>query len=119
MDLLEINELSLQFGGIVALNNVDVKVKAGELHAVIGPNGAGKTSLFNCISGVYPPTSGEIRFNGNPISHLKPHEIAALGIARTFQNIELFANMTVLDNLLLGCHARMTSGPLSCAVFFG
>lgn len=119
MDLLEIDKLTLRFGGIVALTGVDVKVKAGELHAVIGPNGAGKTSLFNCISGVYPPTSGEIRFQGTPISHLKPHEIAALGIARTFQNIELFANMTVLDNLLLGCHSRMTSGPLSCAVFFG
>jgi len=119
MDLLEINKLSLRFGGIVALNGLDVKIKAGEVHAVIGPNGAGKTSLFNCISGVYPPTAGEIFFHGNPISHLKPHDIAALGIARTFQNIELFANMTVLDNLLLGCHARMTSGPLSCAVFFG
>jgi branched-chain amino acid transport system ATP-binding protein len=119
MDLLEIKGLSLRFGGIIALSNLDMTVKKGELHAVIGPNGAGKTSLFNCISGVYRPTSGDILLHGKSISYLEPYEIAQLGIARTFQNIELFSNMTVLDNLLLGCHTHMTSGPLSCAVFLG
>ena len=119
MELLQIKNLSLSFGGIVALSLLDVTVKEGELHAVIGPNGAGKTSLFNCISGVYPPTSGEILLRGSKISDLKPHEIAKKGIARTFQNIELFANMSVIDNLLLGCHTHMTTGLLSCAVFFG
>lgn len=119
MELLEIKNLSLNFGGITALANFDMRVTNGELHAVIGPNGAGKTSLFNCISGVYRPTSGEILLNGTSIAKLSPHEIAARGVARTFQNIELFAHMTVIDNLLLGCHTRMTTGPLSCALFFG
>ncbi|MBI4962102.1 MAG: ABC transporter ATP-binding protein [Desulfomonile tiedjei] len=119
MELLEIKGLSLHFGGIAALSDLKMSVKEGELHAVIGPNGAGKTSLFNCISGVYRPTLGEILLRGERISHLRPHEIAERGIARTFQNIELFSNMSVIDNLLLGCHTHMTSGPLSCAVFFG
>ena len=119
MELLEIKRLSLQFGGIIALLNLDMTIKEGELHAVIGPNGAGKTSLFNCISGVYHATSGDILLRGKSISSHEPYEIAQMGIARTFQNIELFTNMTVVDNLLLGCHARMTSGPLSCAVFLG
>ncbi len=75
--------------------------------------------MFNCISGVYHPSSGDILIRGESISHLRPHQIAEKGIARTFQNIELFANMSVIDNLLLGCHTHMTSGPLSCAFFFG
>ena len=119
MELLEIKGLSLRFGGITALANLQMVVKEGQLHAVIGPNGAGKTSLFNCISGVYHPSSGDILLRGESISRLRPYEIAQRGIARTFQNIELFSNMSVIDNLLLGCHAHMTSGPLSCAFFFG
>jgi branched-chain amino acid transport system ATP-binding protein len=119
MELLEIKRLSLHFGGIAALSELDMTVKEGELHAVIGPNGAGKTSLFNCISGVYRPTSGEILLRGKSMSGMLPHQIAKQGIARTFQNIELFRNMSVIDNLLLGCHTDMTSGPLSCAFFFG
>jgi branched-chain amino acid transport system ATP-binding protein len=119
MELLEIRRLSLRFGGITALTNLEMTVKEGQLHAVIGPNGAGKTSLFNCISGVYHPTSGDIFLRGESISRLRPHEIADRGIARTFQNIELFSNMSVIDNLLLGCHTHMTSGPLACAFFFG
>ncbi|MGB6067001.1 MAG: ABC transporter ATP-binding protein [Desulfomonilaceae bacterium] len=119
MELLEIKALSLHFGGITALSDLEMTVKEGHIHAVIGPNGAGKTSLFNCISGVYHPSSGDILVRGESISHLRPHQIAERGIARTFQNIELFANMTVIDNLLLGCHAHMTSGPVSCAFFFG
>jgi branched-chain amino acid transport system ATP-binding protein len=119
MAMLEIRDLSLHFGGIVALNGVDMSVEKGRLHAVIGPNGAGKTSLFNCISGVYRPAGGEILLEGKIISHLKPHQIAERGVARTFQNIELFQHMNVIDNLLLGRHIRMRSGPLSGAVFFG
>ncbi len=119
MELLEITRLSLHFGGISALFALDMTVKEGELHAVIGPNGAGKTSLFNCISGVYKPTSGDILLRGTSIAGLLPHQIAERGIARTFQNIELFSNMSVIDNLLLGCHTDMTSGPLACAFFFG
>jgi branched-chain amino acid transport system ATP-binding protein len=119
MELLEIKDLSLLFGGIVALANLDMTVKEGELHAVIGPNGAGKTSLFNCISGVYRPTSGDIFLRSKSITDMEPYEIAERGIARTFQNIELFKNMSVIDNLLLGCHTHMTSGPLACALFFG
>ena len=119
MELLEIKGLSLHFGGITALANLEMTVKEGQLHAVIGPNGAGKTSLFNCISGVYHPSSGDVLLRGESISRLRPHEVAERGIARTFQNIELFSNMSVIDNLLLGCHTHMTSGPLSCAFFFG
>jgi branched-chain amino acid transport system ATP-binding protein len=119
MALLEIRDLTLHFGGIVALNAMDMDVEKGGLHAVIGPNGAGKTSLFNCISGVYRPTDGEIFLEGKRISQLKPHEIAERGVARTFQNIELFQHMNVIDNLMLGRHIRMRSGPLSGAVFFG
>ena len=117
--LLEISGLSLHFGGIVALNGLDMSVDAGELHAVIGPNGAGKTSLFNCISGVYRPTDGRILLDGMDMTRARPHQVAAAGVARTFQNIELFRNMNVIDNLLLGCHVRMTTGPLSGAAFFG
>lgn len=119
MELLDIRQVSLRFGGIIALSSVDVTIMSGTLHAVIGPNGAGKTSLFNCISGIYRPTSGHIFFSGYDVSKLKPHEIAERGIARTFQNIELFANMSVIDNLLLGCHTHMTSGILSCSLFWG
>jgi len=119
MELLEIKNLSLHFGGIVALEHVDMTVKKGQLHAVIGPNGAGKTSLFNCLSGVYHPTEGDIFLDGKSITGLKPHQIAKLGIARTFQNIELFANMNVIDNLLLGRHVHMNSGPFAGSFFFG
>lgn len=119
MELLEIKSLSLNFGGIIALNDVGLTVKSGELHAVIGPNGAGKTSLFNCLSGVYTPTQGDIILEGRSILRLRPHQIAKLGIARTFQNIELFANMSVIDNLLLGRHVHMRSGALTGAFFYG
>jgi branched-chain amino acid transport system ATP-binding protein len=118
-ELLEIRNVSLSFGGILALNHLDMKVRQGELHAVIGPNGAGKTSLFNCISGVYRPSNGEILLDGKNITGWKPHDIAQAGVARTFQNIELFSHMNVIDNLLLGCHAQMRTGPLSGAFFFG
>jgi len=119
MDQLEIKNLTLEFGGIVALNRVNMMVRPREIHAVIGPNGAGKTSLFNCINGVYKPSEGEIFFEGKSISRKKPHQIASLGIARTFQNIELFRHMSVIDNLLLGRHHRFHSGPISGVFFYG
>ncbi len=119
MDQLEIKNLTLAFGGIVALQQVDMKVRKGEIHTVIGPNGAGKTSLFNCISGVYKPVQGDILFEGASILGRKPHQVASLGVARTFQNIELFRHMSVIDNLLLGRHHRFRSGPISGIFFWG
>lgn len=102
MNMLEIKDLSLHFGGIKAVDGVTFNVAAGEIKAIIGPNGAGKTSLFNMISRLYTPTRGSISYNGTDLLHHKTHEIAKLGVARTFQNLELFENATVLDNLLLG-----------------
>ena len=119
MNQLEVKNLSLKFGGILALNRVSMSVSQGQIHAVIGPNGAGKTSLFNCLSGVYPPTEGEVLFEGLSLADLKPHRIAALGLARTFQNIELFGQMNVIDNLLLGRHHRFHSGPVAGILFWG
>ncbi len=103
-DLLEVRDLSLQFGGIKALQAVGVSIAEGQTLAVIGPNGSGKTSLFNCITGIYRPTSGSIRFKGESVLGLSPDAITARGIARTFQNLRLFHNMTVVDNLMVGRH---------------
>jgi len=116
---LDLKDLSLEFGGILALNRVSMTVAQGQIHAVIGPNGAGKTSLFNCLSGVYHPTGGEVLFEGISLDGKKPHQIARMGLARTFQNIELFGHMNVIDNLLLGRHHRFRSGPISGAIFWG
>lgn len=107
----------MTFGGICALKDVSFSVRPGELLAIIGPNGAGKTTIFNCISGLYRPDAGSIFFDGHDITRLKPHEIAGLGVARTFQNIALFKNMTVIENLLLGCHHLLRSGILSGGMF--
>jgi len=108
---LEVTGLTLHFGGVKALNQVDLTVNTGELVAIIGPNGAGKTSLLNCLTGFYRPQAGHIRFNGRDITHLPPHALVELGIGRTFQNIELFPGMTVLSNMLLArhihCHYRL------------
>jgi branched-chain amino acid transport system ATP-binding protein len=114
---LKVTGLSLHFGGVKALNQVDLMVNTGELVAVIGPNGAGKTSLLNCLTGFYRSQAGHIRFNGRDITHLPPHELVRLGIGRTFQNIELFPGMTVLSNMLLArhIHCRYNLGP---AAFF-
>jgi branched-chain amino acid transport system ATP-binding protein len=106
MALLDIKTVSLAFRGVRALDGVSLAVERGALHAVIGPNGAGKTSLFNCISGVYRPQSGGVALDGVALATQKPHQIAALGVARMFQNTALFENMTVLDNLLVGSHHR-------------
>lgn len=113
---LELRGVSISFGGLTALDEIDLDVAASEIVALIGPNGAGKTSLFNCISGVYRPTRGSIRFEGRELVGLEPHRIVALGVARTFQNIELFKGMTVLDNLLLGTHAGRHVGPIAEAL---
>ncbi len=109
MSLLEVSELQLAFAGVRALDGVSITVPEGALVAVIGPNGAGKTSLFNCISGLYQPQAGHVRFEGQDVRGLKPHRIARLGVARTFQNLALFEYLTVLENLLLGCHHRVES----------
>jgi branched-chain amino acid transport system ATP-binding protein len=106
MSLLQANSLSMRFGGIQALAGVDVDVIPEEILAVIGPNGSGKTTLFNCISGVYRPTGGDVRLNGESLMGLSPDAVAQRGVARTFQNLRLFLHMTVLDNLLLGRHIR-------------
>jgi len=105
--ILEVNRVAMAFGGLMALSNLSFQVKRGMIKAVIGPNGAGKTTLFNVITGSFPPTEGTVTFNGSPIEHLKAHKIADRGISRTFQTVELFGNMTVLENVMLGCHTRI------------
>ncbi len=104
---LEIDQLSKSFGGLQALDRVSFQVQMGAIQALIGPNGAGKTTCFNLISGVLPPSAGSIRLLGREISGLPPHQIARLGLARTFQNIQLFGGMTVLENVLVGQHIHL------------
>jgi len=104
--LLEVDHVTLRFGGVVALNDVDFQIRRGEILGLIGPNGAGKTTCFNAMTGVYVPTSGTIRFDGKKISGRKPHHINRLGIARTFQNIRLFPEMSAMENVMVGCDAR-------------
>ncbi|WP_099363560.1 ABC transporter ATP-binding protein [Fredinandcohnia onubensis] len=116
---LRVSNLNLSFRGLHVLHNINIDVKNGELHAVIGPNGAGKSSLLNCISGLYKFQSGEISFQDKPIHRMKTHQIAELGIGRVFQNIELFKNLTVIENLLLGRHRLIKSGVLASAVYLG
>ena len=99
---LDIEHLTMQFGGVVAVNDVTLSVKQGEIHGLIGPNGSGKTTIFNVVSGYYKPTSGKVSFEGETTSGLPAHQITAKGFARTFQNLRLFASMTVLDNVLVG-----------------
>jgi len=111
--LLEIRGLTLAFAGLVALDDVTLEVPEGSLFAVIGPNGAGKSSLFNCISGVYRPRAGEIRLRGRSLVGVVPHRVASMGVARTFQNLAVFDELTVLANLMLGRHHLMEAGWLS------
>jgi branched-chain amino acid transport system ATP-binding protein len=117
--LLELSNLSMDFGRMRALHNVSLQVKRGEIHSIIGPNGAGKTVMLNCISGLYQPQEGSIVFKGARINRLKPHQRARLGIARTFQKIELFKGMTVLDNIRLGRHLHLKAGMVSGAFYLG
>ena len=116
---LEACDVHLRFGGVVALAGVSLAIPAGRIFAVIGPNGAGKTSLLNAFSGLYPVSRGRLSFEGRDITRLRPHRIARLGIARTFQNIELFKGMSVLDNLMLGRHVHMKSGLLASGLYWG
>jgi branched-chain amino acid transport system ATP-binding protein len=118
-EMLVVSDVSKHFGGVRAVAGVGLAVRGGELMSIIGPNGAGKTSFLNIISGFYRPDSGAIRFEGRDVTGLRPSRIAALGIARTFQNIALFGGMTVLDNIMLGRHVRMRSGVLSSFLYWG
>jgi branched-chain amino acid transport system ATP-binding protein len=108
--LLKARNLSVRFGGVLAVNDVSFEVEKGEVFTLIGPNGAGKTTVFNLISRIYTPTTGEIEFDGHALGKSAPHEVAKLGIARTFQNIELFEHATVLQNLLIGRHTHRQTG---------
>lgn len=114
--LLAVDNIAIRFGGIVALDGVSFDIARGEILGLIGPNGAGKTTLFNCVSRLYTPNEGDIRFNGESLLGLAAHQIAGLGITRTFQNLALFRTMTVLDNVLIGTHPRTSSDFLTDAL---
>lgn len=118
-NLLEVENITLRFGGVTAISNVSFEVQPGELFAIIGPNGAGKTSIFNTLSQVYRPQEGDIRFEGKSVMGMRPDAVARLGIARTFQNIALFPQMNVIDNILTGRHIQMKSSWLAGALWVG
>jgi branched-chain amino acid transport system ATP-binding protein len=117
--LLRVEGVELSFGGVAALKGVSLDVRQGGITALIGPNGAGKTSLFNVLSGFHQPDSGRLSFEGAEFTRLKTHKRAALGIARTFQNISLFPGMTVLDNIKLGAHTHLKTGVIEAGLFWG
>ena len=114
--LLSVENVSKRFGGLAALEDVSLSVQAGEIYGLIGPNGAGKTTLFNCMTGLYTVTSGAVRLDGVAVQALKPHQIVKLGFARTFQNIRLFANMSALENVMVGRHARTSATVLGAVL---
>ncbi|MBI5440498.1 MAG: ATP-binding cassette domain-containing protein, partial [Deltaproteobacteria bacterium] len=116
---LRIDNLSLSFGGVTALSEVSVDLRENEILAVIGPNGAGKTALLNCISGFYKPQKGEITFEGRPITRERPDRLAQLGIARSFQNIALYAGLSTEDNIMAARHVRMRQNFVAGALYFG
>ncbi len=113
MIILSTQKITKRFGGLVAISELDVEVKEHSIHSIIGPNGAGKTTFFNCITGFYRPEAGEILFNNHPLVGLLPDRIVRLGISRTYQNIRLFPNLTVMENILVGLHSHLKAG------FFG
>jgi len=117
--LLEVRRITKAFGGLVALQDVSFVIWPGQIKGLIGPNGAGKTTLFNLITGILPPLSGDIRYRGRSTIGLPQYQIAGLGIARTFQNVQIFAGMTVLENVLVGLHRHMRSGLLDAAIRSG
>src|ERR1700760_4949632 len=117
--LLAVRDVSVVFGGIVALNGVSFDMKRGQILGLIGPNGAGKTTLFNCLSRLYQPSAGDILMEGQSILTRPPHRIAEIGIGRTFQNVALFPNLSVLDNVRVGTHARTNSDIVSDAIKLG
>ena len=116
MTLLDVEDLSIRFGGVVALVEFSFSVVDGEILSIIGPNGAGKTTVINCISRIYDPVGGSIRFQGRNLLKMRPHQIIEAGIARTFQNLELFSTMTVLDNLMVGQHSAFRHNLLDAVV---
>lgn len=120
--ILEVKKMTMDFGGLRAIDNVDLSIEKGQIVALIGPNGAGKTTFFNCITGIYTPTSGEVwisnRGKEERINGLKPNIVTCKGLARTFQNIRLFTSMTVLENVMIGCHAVTKAGIMG-AIFRG
>ncbi len=117
--LLDVRDISLSFGGVNALTDVSYQVNDGELFAVIGPNGAGKTSIFNCLNAVYKPQKGSAMLDGVDLLKLRPADTAELGVARTFQNLALFSNLSVIDNLMLGRHHLLKAGPISGPLWWG
>jgi len=121
MPLLTISDVTLSFGGLKALSNVNMSIKQGLITSIIGPNGAGKTSLLNCVSGFYHPSSGDIQFGEHKLSltTFSPHQVSVLGIARAFQNLELFRGLSVLDNLMLARHKDLKYNFLQAVLFFG
>ena len=115
--IISFDNVSLKFGGVQALKEISFDIDEGSLFAIIGPNGAGKTSILNCINGIYKPSSGKIYIFGEDSANLNPDEIANLGVSRTFQNIELFENMTTLDNILIGAHKHVNYGPIRSLIY--
>lgn len=111
--ILSLNDVGKVFGGLAALSNISFEVQKGEILGIIGPNGAGKTTLFNLITGIFPPSQGEITYNSQSLLGLRPYDVTKLGIARTFQNIRLFTQMTALENVMVGAHTRTKSGVLA------
>ena len=118
MSLLQVNDLSIHFGGVKAVQNVSFNIDAGIVYSVIGPNGAGKTTLFNLITGVYKPTTGEIRLDGEAIHGKSPNELARRGVARTFQNLQICMNMSAIENVMVGAHLRLDRNLVKAALRF-
>lgn len=116
MSILKVRQLGVRFGGIVALDDVSFDIESRQIVGLIGPNGAGKTTLFNCLSRLYEPSAGSIAFEEHDLLKTESHDIAGLGIGRTFQNLALFGTMSVLDNVMVGAHSRTRSGFLACAL---
>lgn len=117
--ILKLEDVHMYFGKVAALAGVSLEVKKGEIHSIIGPNGAGKTVMMNCINGLYRPQRGNIYFKGRKVNHLSPHKRAELGIGRTFQKLELYGGMTVLDNIRMGSHIHLNSGILTSSIYVG
>lgn len=117
--ILKLENIQMAFGKVQALNGIDLEVRKGEIHSIIGPNGAGKTVMMNCINGLYHPQKGNIYYKGERINRLSPHKRAERGIGRTFQKLELYGGMTVLDNIRMGSHIHLKSGILSASVYAG
>lgn len=118
MSFLSVEEISKSYDGVMALNRVSLEVRRGTIKGLIGPNGSGKTTLFHLISGIERPSSGKIYFKGTDITHMEPHEISLLGVGRTFQTLQVWGNMTVVENVMAGMHTRLKGGFLSCGLWF-